>query len=206
MTFSKSLTWKKHVDILCSDLMKRVGILSRLHFHLPKSVLVSLIEPLFTSHLRYGLELLVDVGEGQQGVNVRRIEKAHKKAMQAALGWDVSKRMSIEELREKTCQPSVFEMALTASCNQAWKCGQDWDRHPLTKGRLHSHISLQGTRQCTQRQYPPQHVPGSLVNRMVELWEMMPRDIKEEKNSRVAKKKIKAWSKATSTRDIFNSK
>ena len=206
LTFSKSLSWKKHVDLLCSDLMKRVGVISRLHFHLPTVVLVSLIEPLFTSKLRYGLELLVDIEEGHQGVNVRRIENIQKKAMQAALGWKNSKGMSIEELRNKTLQPSVFEMALIATCNQAWKCGQDWEKHPLTKGRLRSHMSMQSTRQYTQRQYPPQQLPGSLVHRMVELWEIMPTDIKEEKNLVVAKKKIKAWSRATSTRDIFDIK
>ena len=155
------------------------------------------------TRLRYGLELLVDVGEGQQGVNVRKIEKVHKKSMQAALGWGASKRMTIEELREKTCQPSVFEIALTATCNQAWKCGQDWEGHPLTKGRLRGNHSLHSTRQGTQRQYPPQQLPGSLVHRMIELWEKLPIDIKQEKNEVQAKKKIKAWSKTRSTERLF---
>ena len=150
MTFSKSLSWKKNIDLLRGELMKRVGVISRLHAHLPTTLLVKLIEPLFTSKMRYGLEIVVNVEEGQKGVIVKRLQQIHKKAMQAAVGWKASQGLCVEELLKRTGQASVYQMALTATGNQAWRCGQDWDGHPLTKGRLRGHTNLQNTRQVTQ--------------------------------------------------------
>ena len=88
----------------------------------------------------------------------------------------------------------MFEMALSATANQAWKCAQDWKGHPLTKGRLKPHLNLKNTRQGTCRQYPPQSLLGSLVHCMVEVWERLPTDITEETNPKTAKRKIKSWS------------
>jgi len=195
MTFAKSLSWKPHVDNLCSELMKRVGLLKRLKSHLPVRLLVSMIEPLFTSKLRYGLELLVNVEEGPEGVTVRKLDRMHKKAMRTTLGWKTTEGLGMKELLERTGQASVFQMALIATCGQAWKCARNWQGHPLTGGRLQSHLHSRNTRQGAQRLHPPQSLPGSLVHRMVEVWERMPLDIKEDTNLVSVKRKIKAWAK-----------
>ncbi len=58
ITFNKSLTWSSHVNSLKMELKKRIGILRRMSFELPTSVVKEMIQPIFTSKLIYGLTLL----------------------------------------------------------------------------------------------------------------------------------------------------
>jgi len=193
MTFTKSLTWKKHWEQLRNELTKRVGILHRLKSHLPRSVLVNMIEPLFTAKLRFGLELLVNTVEGPSGSQVVQLARLQRRALRAALGDRSSRGASMEQLLEDTGQKSIFQMALVATCWHAWKCGQDWQGHPLTEGRIRTHLNIRHTRQSSLREHPPQSVPDSFIHRMVEVWEQMPVDIKNNKNPCHVKKKIRAW-------------
>jgi hypothetical protein len=57
ITFNKQLIWKSHLDNLVPELRKRTGILRRLSWHLPKDVVLQMIEPIPTSKLRYGIEI-----------------------------------------------------------------------------------------------------------------------------------------------------
>jgi len=108
--------------------------------------------------------------------------------MKAALGQS-NKGLSTQQLLERTGLKSIYQMALTATCGHAWKCGQNWEGHPLTMGRIKGHMSGRNTRQGTLRQHPPQSLPNSLIHRMVEVWEELPSNIKEEKEPLRAKKK-----------------
>ena len=60
INFNKKLTWKSHLAKNEGELKKRTGILRRLSWHLPKFIVVQMIEPLFMSKLRYALELIMD--------------------------------------------------------------------------------------------------------------------------------------------------
>jgi hypothetical protein len=54
ITFNKKLNWKSHMSQLESELKKRIGILKRLTWHLPKDTVVTMVEPIFMAKLRYG--------------------------------------------------------------------------------------------------------------------------------------------------------
>ena len=62
-TFNKRLTWKSQIEKTEAELSNRIGILSRLAWNLPRDVVISMIDPIFTFKLRYGLELLIDITE-----------------------------------------------------------------------------------------------------------------------------------------------
>ena len=100
-----------------------------------------------------------------------------------------------KELLLKTGQKSVEEMARVATANMAWSAAQNWDKHPLTSGRFTRHRGQKVTRQMMQRSLPPQSTStdSSLVSRLVEMWELLPEDIKCEKVEHIAKKKICLW-------------
>ena len=97
------------------------------------------------------------------------------------------------ELYSQTGQVSVKQMALEATATLAWKCGKDWKNNPLAKRRIQEHSSGRQTRQRTQRTFPPQFTRGSLLSRMVEVWERLPNEVKTAEDWEFAKRNIKTW-------------
>jgi len=162
---------------------------------LPVDLVIKMIEPLFTSKLRYGLELVINVIENLNDVMLKRMHSLHRQAMKAALRMKRTKKIEDGLLLTKTGQRSVLSMALSATAILAWKTAMNWKGHPLTQGRIEGHLGGKKTRQATNRDLPPQSTgSSSLISRVVEVWERLPREIREEKKESVVKTKIKQWS------------
>jgi hypothetical protein len=193
ITFNKSLSWKSHLDKLESELRKRVGILRRMTWQLPRDLVIKMIEPIFTAKLRYALELVTDTTKAETDMGLKRLHKLHRAAMKAALGIQMRDHPEDAQLLQQTRQASVHEMALRATAGLAWKCAHNWGDHPLTSHRVEGHQSERNTRQATSRSFPPQHEKSSLVSRLVETWEKLPVHIQGEEKQSVVKKKIKSW-------------
>ena len=113
--------------------------------------------------------------------------------MKAVLGIGRHIHPSDSELYARTGQDSVQQMVLEATALLAWKCVKDWQNNPLVSGRIEKHFSGRQTRQVTQRTFPPQPTRGSMLSRMVEVWEKLPQVVKAEENKESAKTKIKTW-------------
>lgn len=190
--FSKNLSWKCHLENLVPELRKRIGILRRLTWQMPTKVVARMIEPIFTSKLRYGIEVIADVLNPHDQV-IKKLSSLHRLAMKAALRLPVRKHMSYDNLLNQTNQASIEDLALRASTTLAWKCGKGWNAHPLTAGRLEEHLGNRETRQATSRTFPPQTTQKSTVTRTVEIWEKMPKQIREEQCEVKAKQLIRNW-------------
>ena len=198
ITFNKRLTWKTHTDKLEVKLRTRIGQLRRLSWHLPKETVIKMIESIFMSKVRYALELLVDVTSVEHDMVLKRLHALHRQAMKAALGMGRKTDISDEKLLQATGQSSVLCCALSATARMAWKCGGNWESHPLTTGnRIDKHISGRATRQTLQ-EFPPQKTKASIINRVLEVWKVLPEAIKTEKDETAAKVLIKSWAKKQS--------
>ena len=150
-----------------------------------------MIEPLFTSKLRYGLALIADASDEDDRM-IKQLHLLHRRAMKAALRLGQGVHLSDRQLLEKTGQMPVREIAACAVANMAWRCGKDWKGNGLMGTRLENH-SNRCTRQRTQRSFPPQSNIGSLPHKLVEMWEQMPDNIKIESCPEKAFKAIKQW-------------
>ena len=193
ITFNKRLTWKHHLERLEPVLRQRIGILKRLRMKLPRNIACQLIEPIFISKLRYALELIADATAGIQDKCLKRLHKLHRSAMKAALMIPARKHPSDEELYKLSGQSSLACIALEATGCLAWKSfcsGQ-----PFLVNRLESHASGRFTRQSTQRTFPPQSTSGTLISRLVEVWEMLPKEVKDCRNVDKAKGLICDWAR-----------
>ena len=195
LSFNKRLTWKSHLNKLKPELLKRIAMLKRLQTKLPHQAICRMIEPIFCAKLRYALELLVDVikEEKDGDLVLQALHGLHRSAMKAALGISHRQHPSNDDLYNRTGQHSICQMAWEATASLAWKCGQDWEGHPLTTGKVVGHHSGRNTRQAASRSLPPQPTRGTLVARLVEVWEQLPLVVKETKEYSSAKKMIKEW-------------
>ena len=192
--YNKSLTWKDHLEHMEAELRKRIGVIRRLSWHLPTFVLTKMIEPIFSSKLRYGIEMIGNCLDENDTV-LKKLHSLHRSAMKASLRMSNKDHPTDAVLLQQTGQKSVVAMAKIATANMAWKAGQNWDNYPLTAGRTLKHYGLKCTRQAAQRMMPPQKISPnlSLVSRLVEMWELLPENIKLEKAEHIAKRKIGQW-------------
>ncbi len=183
-TYNKALSWKDHLSKLESELQKRIGILRRLSWHLPQKIVVGMVEPIFTSKLRYGIALVCNCFSVED-TSIKKLHSLHRIAMKASLKLANKHHPSDTELLRKTGQKSVMEMTRIATANMAWKAGQNWNVCPLTADRLDKHIGERTTRQSVQRTLPPQglNTCDSLIPRLVEMWELLPEEIRNEKDN-----------------------
>jgi hypothetical protein len=69
-----------------SELKKRVGILRRMTWQLPRDLVIKMIEPIFTGKLQYALELVTDTTKAETDMCLKRLHKLYRAAMKAALG------------------------------------------------------------------------------------------------------------------------
>ena len=106
----------------------------------------------------------------------------------------VQQKVSDRELLQACKQKPIKVLATIALANLAWKCSQEWETHPLTSGRIEQHQVERITRQSA-RTFPPQTVGTgkSIISRLIELWEVLPQEIKLENKVTVAKRKISEW-------------
>ena len=72
----ENLSWKFHINSISTKLRKSNGIISRLRYYLPKSILISLYYALFHSHVSYSLQVW-----GQNLSNNSRPIKLQKSAV-----------------------------------------------------------------------------------------------------------------------------
>jgi len=187
---NKELSWSNHSTRLQSELKKRIGVIRRLSWKLPKDLTSRLIDPLFISKI-YGLALLVDPGN-ENDLILAQLHKLHRQAMKATLCLHCQVDISSEKLYQLTGQRPILDLAKSLTASMAWKCLPSWKTHPLTSKRMVRHLGLHATRQ-SEKDFAKQPVKGSLISKMVDMWNKLPENIRSEKCEIEMKQKVKLW-------------
>jgi len=187
VVFNKHLNWTSHINKLESQLRQRIGILRRLSWKFPKQLAVQLIDPLFTSKVRYSLPLIY-----KKELPMKKLQGLHRLAMKAALRLKSTHNISTEELVRLTNQKSLTQIAKEIIATLAWKTSPKWKTHPLFQDRIREQPAYKITRQ-SKNAFPKQFVAGSIITDIIELWQEMPKHILEEKIVSAAKREIVKW-------------
>ena len=123
---TSNLSWEANLQEKEKDLRGRIGLLRRLSWHLPKKTVIKCINPIFTSKLMFGLELMADPlkhhDPNQTNCSViTRLQPLLNEAIRAALRLHRSQHISERELLRRGKQLSVASLAAErALANQAW--------------------------------------------------------------------------------------
>ena len=151
--------------------------------------MTTLVTPLFTSKASYGLPLFF----AEQG---DRLCALHRRAMKAALRLGTkTSSITTKELIKICNQQSLQEQVFRSLASLAWKClaHNNAQSHQLTSGRIKLHSeSSRSTRQL-KRSFPPQLQKESTISKMVEVWEKLPSEIKDEENELSMKGRVKVF-------------
>jgi len=195
---SGNLSWEKNLEEQELALRRRIGVLRRLSWHLPRKTMIKCITPVFTSKLAFGLELMADPlmhhDQNQPKCSVIvRLQRLLNEAVRAALRLGRSDKISEKELMTQSGQSLVVDLAERAIANQAWNALATEERRNSSElaRRVEWGQRSRVTRQNQQDLIPPQSISNSLIPRICRLWNIMPEDIKSESSKVVAKNKLK---------------
>ena len=162
----------------------------RLAGKLPKAVTKTLLQPLFISNILHYLPTLADL-ETSRTPFASKLHSLHRQAMKAALGIPSTKHPDDDFLLSATNQTPIKQFLTSLLMSQACKIFPNWQNHPVSKNRVIAHSMTRCTRQ-NQRTLPPQLI-GSSLSSLVELFEQLPPDIRNESNLLKRKKKIRQY-------------
>ena len=73
LTINETLSWKDHIDKVCTKISKVVGILSRCKRYLQSSVMLKIYNSLILSRINYGITCW--------GFDTKRVYKLQKKSV-----------------------------------------------------------------------------------------------------------------------------
>ena len=195
---SSSLSWEKNIQEVESCLKQRIGLLRRLSWHLPRDTMKKCITPMFTSKLAFGLELMTDPLKHQNKnepncAPIVRLQKLLNEAVRVSLGIRRIERVSENELMRRSGQISVCSMAARAIANIAWSSFSTQGKRDYSELAKRIEWGQRGrtTRQSDKEIVPPQTVKECLVSKVGQMWNLLPREIREERNKKSAMAKIK---------------
>ena len=189
VTFNKQLSWVSQSRKVETSLRQKIGLIRRLSKKLPREATIALLEPLFVSNLLHSLPVMVDPSSDNSGM-LRTFHGLHRQAMKAALGIPPTEHPDDQHLLTASRQTPISQIISSLTMSLACKSLPKWQHHPLTKTRITDHSRARMTRQ-NQRYLPPQLVNSTLSN-LVEVFDKMPADIREDSNPTRRKVKIRA--------------
>ena len=195
VTLNKQLNWTSHLQKLESELRSRVGVLRRLATQVDKETSIQLLQPLFTSKLRYAIDLTTDAtlynDNGDQELAIRKLQVLLNHAMRAVLGKPAGDRSKAEDLLRECRHPSVSRISLQAAAMMAWRLfSESGDLRGLTEGRLDKVGDREGLRSRSAGQLYTQKVQGTCLTRSVKIWNLLPDEMKTASNKAAARKAL----------------
>ena len=187
---------------LNSSLNKRMFAINRLKNYLDKKALNKILDGLFTSKIRYGLQLYGKVRlDAQDPVNsdLKDIQTTQNRMMRSLLGKRISDRVPTVELLKTTNTLSINQLNAQIKIMEIWKA-KNIEDYPLKLNKKEVVTGNINTRACTQGKLI---VPGtkpimqrSCITDAIRLWNKLPTNITSAPTLATAKKASKAFVKA----------
>ena len=184
---NQDLSWKNHLEAIKSSLDQRIGLLRRLSFNMPRSVLKMLADALCFSKVRYCIAAF-----GQPRLNtmesrictMEEIQVKLNTVMRIITGQRREDRISIQELLERTKLPSVNSMVVESILKEMWmflfQRGETYVRNTLLFKSNRSKIT---TRSKTDNNLELGFPMNSFIYHGPRLWNIFP-EVGEEKISK----------------------
>ena len=191
VNMNQDLSWKNHLDVIKSSLDQRIGLLRRLSFNMPRSVLRMLADALCFSKVRYCIAAF-----GQPKVNpmeskisaMEEIQVKLNTVMRIITGQRREDRVPITKLLEKTNLPSVNRIVVESILKEMWMFlylrGETYVRDALLFKSNKSKIT---TRSKTDNSLELGFPMNSFIYHGPKLWNIFP----EEGKQKMSKYKIK---------------
>ena len=154
MTFDENQGWHTHIHGkggLISSLNSRLFMINRLKNHLNKDALMKIIDGLFTSKLRYGLQLFGQVRRCESDpltADLATIQKIQNKLLRSINGCRITDKICTKSLLELSNMLSVNQLNAQIKLSEMWKANFK-ENYPLIITKQTPGAEARTTRACT---------------------------------------------------------
>ena len=205
VTFQDNLSWKAQIygkgGVLLS-LNSRLYIIRRLRNHLSMKSVLKMVDGIFVSKVRYGLQLLGKVRTTQldpENGDLNAIQMVMNKLLRSLNGTTIKDKVSTESLVSKFGLLSVNQLNAQIKLLEVWKALNVED-YPLVIKQQETSQTGAVTRTAENRR--PVEIGKSsqskntCVSDAVRIWNLAPEEVKGKKSLFLAKRAIKAYVKS----------
>ena len=206
VTMDDDQKWTSHFwgkNGLIPALNKRLFLIRRISNHIPAFNIKKMVDSLWTSKLRYGLQLSMRVRlseEESKNESMKAVQIAQNKVLRMLDNSSIKDRRRISEMLTKFDCLSVNQMVAQIKLTEAWKASTDPD-YPVNLGitRNEDHPSQREVRSNTRKEMKEggrlKIIQESCTRDTGRIWNQAPRDIKDSKTIGEAKRHIKKYCK-----------
>jgi hypothetical protein len=203
ITIDNDQKWQSHFcgkGGLLSSLNQRLFMIRRLSNHISKKKLHKVVDSLWTSKLRYGLQLCTEVRlteEQPKSQYMTMVQRAQNKMLRVLDGAKVSDKKSTKSLLDSQNMLSVNQIAAQIKLIEMWKASND-PKYPMKmKIRDLQETGMQ-TRSITRRDLAEFGrsilAKKSFTCDAARVWNKAPAKIRAAKTLTTAKKAIRVYS------------
>ena len=184
---------------LIKTLNQRLYLIRRISNHLPKKKLKKIIDSIWTSKLRYGIQLCTQVRvkkEDRKSYNMKTLQMAQNKLLRVMNNCRIKDRISTKTMLEKFNMLSVNQLAAQVKLVEVWKSQNDpkcpikMKRKMLTEEERTRSLRP-GTRRDLVEDCRTRLAKSSFGKDASRIWNQAPEKIKEAKSLLTAKRRIK---------------
>ena len=204
MNIQDNLGWKEHFtdkNGLLSCLNKRLFAIRRVKNHIPSEKLPKLAHALWTSKLRYGLQLCSTVRTNETdslNTNMQAVQVAQNKMLRLLDNSTLSDRIHTVDLLKKANMLSVNQLAASIKLTEAWK-SCNMENYPIQLEPNHENhtpndrVTRPHIRRLWKEDGKTVSARESFSRSTAKLWNQAPQVLKEAATLPLAKKQIKLY-------------
>ena len=202
ITFEANLKWSEHIygtGGLISCLNQRLFFIRRLKNTIGQKALLKISDGLFSSKIRYGLQLLGCVrwrDSDPSNKDLEAIQKCQNKLLRVLNGTRISDKVSTISMLVKFKTLSVNQMNAQVKLNEMWKTIHI-EKYPIKTVQITTNAVNMNTRaRSAGLLFMPKVTclsERTFINDAIHIWNQVPNEIKECTTLHSAKKAIKSF-------------
>ena len=191
--------WTSHCQGVVKALNQRTGLIRRMKNHLSGEKVKKLVDSIWTSKLRYGLQLCGKVRISEEmGRNkqLTQLQMAQNRMLRMLANKRIRDKVSIKSMLDKQKWLSVNQTNAQIKLTEMWKMQND-EKYPLKGKRQATTMEGRETRGNAKGKWiepgKSEIVQSSFMGDAIRLWNRAPRNIENAKTMCGAKKEIKKY-------------
>ena len=196
--------WKTHIEKLCIDLKKRIGLLKRIKERIPKEKLMIIAEAIFNSKIRYGSSVYLNPVFDEEDLKMKKLSKnvsilqtLQNSMLRSIFGLKKKEHNNMQILREKLKMMSVNQMAVYHTLLEAFNVIRKSSSEQIKlkwsgKGETKYVLRSKTKNELAIPEKPIKACTGFSYNGS-KLFNKLPCSIKEAVNINIFKSQIKTW-------------
>ena len=196
--------WSNHIDKVCIELKKRIGILNRIKNRVPREKLIMISEAIFNSLIRYGVSVYLNPVFDEEDLKLKRMSKnmvvlqtLQNRMLRSVLGLKKEDHVNMINTRRKLNMMSVNQICIYHTLLETYNILRNLASEEINSKWKDTNDKKYSLRSISKNvlKVPEKPVPKCLgfTYNAAKLFNMLPIDVREITNENAFKIQTKDW-------------